>query len=43
VPIDSMDDLSFAFAKNADGEVLKQTAEKIRGVLHTQGFTEASV
>lgn len=30
VPMDSMDDLSFDFAKNADGEVLKKTAEKIR-------------
>lgn len=43
VPMDSMDDLSFAFAKNADGDALKQTAEKIRGVLQTQGFTEAQV
>lgn len=43
VPMDSMDDLSFAFAKNADGELLKQTAEKIRGVLQGQGVTEASV
>ena len=43
VPMDSMDDLSFAFAKNADGEELKQTAEKIRGVLQGQGFAEALV
>jgi len=43
VPMDSMDDLSFAFAKNADGEVLKQTAEKIRAVLQGQGFAEANV
>jgi histidine triad (HIT) family protein len=43
VPIDSMEDLSFAFAKNADGELLKQTAEKIRGVLQQQGFVEANV
>ena len=33
VPMDSMDDLSFSFAKNADGEALKKTAEKIRGAL----------
>ena len=43
VPMDSMDDLSFAFAKNAEAEVLKQTAEKIRGVLQQQGFAEALV
>lgn len=43
VPMDSMDDLSFAFAKNADGDLLKQTAEKIRGVLQEQGFVEAKV
>lgn len=43
VPMDSMDDLSFAFAKNADAETLKQTAEKIRGVLIEQGFAEANV
>lgn len=43
VPMDSMDDLSFAFAKNAEGEVLKQTADNIRSVLVAQGFTEASV
>ena len=43
VPMDSMDDLSFEFAKNADGEVLKETAEKIRGVLAEQGFSEAKV
>ena len=41
VPMDSMDDLSFAFAKPADGDLLKQTAEKIRGVLVEQGFSEA--
>jgi len=34
VPTDSMDDLNFAFAKNADGEALKKTAEKIRTALH---------
>ncbi|HSC69083.1 MAG TPA: HIT family protein [Cellvibrio sp.] len=43
VPMDSMNDLSFDFAKNADAEVLKQTAEKIRTVLHGQGFAEAKV
>lgn len=43
VPMDSMDDLSFAFAKNEEGAVLKQTAEKIRAVLVEQGFAEASV
>ncbi len=43
VPMDSMNDLSFDFAKNADGEELKQTAEKIRGVLQGQGFAEALV
>ncbi|MDF3013523.1 MAG: hypothetical protein K0Q78_1727 [Cellvibrio sp.] len=43
VPMDSMDDLSFDFAKNADGEVLKHTAEKIRGVLQGQGFAEANM
>lgn len=41
VPMDSMNDLSFDFAKNADVEVLKQTAEKIRTVLQEQGFAEA--
>jgi histidine triad (HIT) family protein len=30
VPMDSMEDLSFAHARNADGGVLKLTAEKIR-------------
>ncbi len=43
VPMDSMDDLSFAFAKNVDEEILKQTGEKIRGVLQGQGFSEAKV
>ena len=33
VPMDSMDDLSFSFAKNADAESLKVTAEKIRQLL----------
>jgi histidine triad (HIT) family protein len=33
VPMDSMDDLNFAFAKNADQEALKHTAEKIRAAL----------
>ncbi|ACE85101.1 HIT family protein [Cellvibrio japonicus] len=43
VPMDSMNDLSFAFAKNADAAVLKQTAEKIRSVLQQQGHAEASI
>lgn len=43
VPMDSMDDLSFAFAKNADANQLKETAEKIRGVLVQQGNLEARV
>lgn len=33
VPIDSMDDLNFAFAKNADQQALQNTAEKIRAAL----------
>lgn len=33
VPMDSMEDLSFAHARNADAETLKQTAEKIRSLL----------
>ncbi len=33
VPMDSMNDLNFAFAKNADQAVLKNTAEKIRAAL----------
>ena len=33
VPTDSMDDLSFEYAKNADGDALKKTAEKIRAAL----------
>jgi len=36
VPMDSMDDLSFAFARNADGEALKKTAEAIR---HAVGYS----
>ena len=43
VPMDSMDDLSFAFAKSEDGAVLKQTAENIRAVLVEQGFAEANI
>jgi histidine triad (HIT) family protein len=35
VPMDSMDDLSFAFAKNAEGEALKKTAEKIRAAVNS--------
>jgi histidine triad (HIT) family protein len=41
VPMDSMDDLSFAFAKNADANRLKETAEKIRKVLQQQGHNES--
>jgi histidine triad (HIT) family protein len=33
VPMDSMADLSFEHVKNADGEALKKTAEKIRAAL----------
>ena len=33
VPMDSMEDLSFEFAKNANAENLKKTAEKIRAAL----------
>ena len=43
VPMDSMEDLSFAFAKSEDGAVLKQTADKIRAVLVEQGFAEAKI
>lgn len=43
VPMDSMKDLSFEHVKNADGEVLKQTAEKIRSTLQQQGHKEAQV
>lgn len=43
VPIDSMEDLSFANAKNADGNVLKATAEKIRQALQQQGHKEANL
>lgn len=43
VPMDSMKDLSFEHAKNADGDQLKQTAEKIRVTLQAQGHKEAQV
>lgn len=43
VPMDSMKDLSFEYAKNADGDQLKQTAEKIRVTLQAQGHKEAQV
>lgn len=33
VPMDSMDDLNFSFAKSADAESLKNTAGKIRQLL----------
>lgn len=36
VPMDSMDDLSFAFAKNADANQLKETAEKIKAALNNE-------
>lgn len=41
VPMDTMDDLSFAFASNADAAVLKQNAEKIRRILQSQGHAQA--
>ncbi|AQT59574.1 HIT family protein [Cellvibrio sp. PSBB023] len=43
VPMDSMDDLSFASAKNADAETLKQTAARIRAVLQQQGHSESQL
>ncbi len=43
VPLDSMDDLSFTFAKNADADTLKQTAAAIRAVLQQQGHTESQL
>lgn len=33
VPMDSMEDLNFLFAKNADAELLEMAAEKIRAAL----------
>jgi len=41
VPMDSMNDLSFAYAKNADAEQLQQTATRIRQVLQDQGHSAA--
>lgn len=41
VPMDSMDDLSFAFAKNADAHELTKNAEKIRALLQANGHQEA--
>jgi len=41
VPMDSMDDLSFAFARSAEGEELKAVAEKIRALLIKQGHAQA--
>jgi len=35
VPMDSMNDLSFEYAKNADGDALKKTAEKIRTAIES--------
>jgi len=37
VPMDSMDDLSFAFAKNAEQSELAATAEKIRAAIKKLG------
>lgn len=41
VPIDSMRDMDFGFAKSATSDALKQNAEKIRAVLQEQGHAEA--
>jgi histidine triad (HIT) family protein len=43
VPIDSMEDLSFAKAKSADADELKAVAQRIRAVLLEQGHLEAQV
>jgi histidine triad (HIT) family protein len=43
VPIDSMEDLSFAKAKSADADELKDVAQRIRAVLLEQGHLEAQV
>jgi histidine triad (HIT) family protein len=43
VPIDSMEDLSFAKAKSADADELKTVAQRIRAVLLEQGHLEAQV
>lgn len=43
IPMDSMEDLSFTFAKNADPETLKQTAATIRSVLQQQGHRESQL
>jgi histidine triad (HIT) family protein len=43
VPMDSMDDLSFAYAKNAEAAHLQQVAESIRKVLLQQGHQQAEL
>jgi histidine triad (HIT) family protein len=43
VPMDSMDDLSFSFAKNAAAQELQTAAETIRAVLLRQGNKEAAI
>jgi len=43
VPMDSMEDLSFAFAKNAEATHLQQLAERIRNELQQQGHLESRV
>lgn len=43
VSIDSMDDLSFANAKQVDAEELKEVAQRIRAVLLQQGHLEAQL
>jgi histidine triad (HIT) family protein len=41
VPLDSMNDMNFAYAKNANPEELKNVAENLRKVLQEQGYEEA--
>lgn len=43
VPLDTMADLDFANAKQADGEQLRAAAEKIRQVLQGLGHKESEV
>ena len=43
VPMDSMDDLNFSFAKSAPADELQAAAEKIRTVLQQQGNLEAVI
>ncbi|MDQ2075500.1 HIT family protein [Marinimicrobium sp. ABcell2] len=42
VPMDSMADLSFEHARQAEGEALAEAARRIRAVLTAQGHQEAS-